>query len=116
MNYILKNSLMILIASLFFIGCGYKQTNTQISEVGYIKFEKNSMNRYGVVINDKYTLDLEPCIFNEETKECTDETKNTLYEIKSGNNNLKIYDKNKILILEKNYYIGSSNTIEVKLK
>lgn len=117
MNYIFKNkSLFVLIfISLIFIGCGYNQTNIQIRDIAYLKFHKSLYKDYRVLINEKYEIYLKSCTLNSDSNSCSDEIENNLYEVSSGNNNIKIYDNEK-LILNKNIFIGSSNIVEVNLK
>lgn len=104
MIYMFKNKLFILFVVGFILGgCGYKQTNTQIRDIAYLKFNKSSSKNYTAVINNKYKIKL-------------DKTTNKLYEIKSGKVALKIYDENNNLIMKKEFYIGSSNTMEVNLQ
>ena len=115
MNYIFrsKTALIILIISIFMVGCGYKQTTTQSRDIGYIKFNKSVMGDYKVVVNGNYEFYLKSCIPAGDTNTCQDDTLNKLYEISSGNSNIKVYDKNNQIILEKDIYIGSNNTVEV---
>jgi hypothetical protein len=116
MNCIFKNKflLVFIFFSLIFIGCGYKQTNTQFRDIAYIKFHKSIDKNYRVMINEKYDIYLKSCSFND-TNSCHDDLENNLYEVSSGNNNIKVYDNEK-LILDKNIFFGSSNTVEVNLK
>lgn len=117
MYYMFKNKLIFIIISMFiFTGCGYKQTNTQIDEVGYFKFIKTPFSKFKVLVNDKYKFNLDECVQKDDTGQCYDETIDKLYETKAGNNFIKVFDKNNNLILEKEIYIGSSNTVEVNLK
>ena len=110
-----KIAILVLIISTLFIGCGYKTTNTQIRDKAFIKFNKQSSESYNVVVNDKYEFKLDSCIVDQQTGACHDNTKNELYEVKSGNINIKVYNKDKVLILDKNIYVGSNNTVEVDL-
>ncbi|WP_419765303.1 MAG: hypothetical protein ACNI28_02455 [Arcobacter sp.] len=117
MNYIFRNKLTIILLSTFiFIGCGYKQTNTQIKEIGYLKFIKSPFSKYKILVNEKYEFNLDECIKKDDTGQCHDDTIDKLYETKAGNNIIKVYDRNNNLILQKEVYIGSSNTVEVNLK
>jgi len=105
MIYMLKNKVLIslLAASILFIGCGYKQTNTQIRDIAYLKFNKSSSKNYTVIVNDKYKFKL-------------DDTTDKLYEVTSGGVTIKVYDNKNNLIMRKEFYIGSSNTVEVDLQ
>jgi Na+-translocating ferredoxin:NAD+ oxidoreductase RnfG subunit len=110
-----KITILILIISTLFIGCGYKTTNTQIRDKSFIKFNKKSTESFNVIVNDNYKFELKSCIIDEETNGCYDKTKNELYEVKSGNINIKVYNSDNILILDKNIFVGSNNTVEVDL-
>jgi hypothetical protein len=113
-----KNKLaifLILVIGTLFIGCGYKTTNTQIRDKSFIKFNKESTDSFVVLINDNYKFELKACVVDEETKGCYDNTVNELYEVETGNINLKVFNSDNILILEKDIYIGSNNTVEVDL-
>jgi hypothetical protein len=111
----LKNKTIILLLTVIFAGCGYKQTNTQISDVAFLKFTKSKSSNYSVIVNDKYKFTVDACVKNINTNECYDTTSDKLYEITSGNTVIKVFDSKNNLILEKEMYIGSSNTKEINL-
>lgn len=115
MNYIFKNKIAIssLIISMLTVGCGYKQTTIQSRDMGYIKFNKSTIGDYKVKINEKYEFYLNSCTPNENTNNCQDSTLNKLYEVSSGNTNIKVYDNKNQILLDKDIYIGSNNTVEV---
>lgn len=116
MNYMLKNKLIIsVLLAMLFVGCGYKQTNTQIRDVSFLKFNKSTFASYIIVVNDKYKFILDSCVKNENTGECNDDTVNKLYEVTSGNIFIKIFDNKNNLIMKKEMYLGSSNTKEINL-
>jgi ribosomal protein S4E len=114
-----KNKLMfislLLLMGLVFNGCGLKETNTQIRDIAYLKFDKASDKEFKVVINDSKEFKLSKCILNQETGGCQDSNKNNMYEVKSGKVNIKIFDDNNNLIRNKDVYIGSNNTFEIGL-
>ncbi len=106
MNYILKNKiffLAIVITVSLFSGCGYKQITTQTRDTAFLKFNKSLSKNYIININNKYEFDIRGDISNK------------LYKIKSGKINLKVYNDKHVLLLQKEYYIGSNNTKEVDL-
>ena len=116
MNCMLKNKTILLLLSVVLMsGCGYRATNTQIRDVAFLKFNKSLFKNYTVIVNDKYQFELDACSEQTPTDECHDNTFNKLYEIRSGNSIVKVLDSDKNLILEKEVYIGSSNTVEVNL-
>jgi hypothetical protein len=117
MIYILKNKTIIisLLLTVLFTGCGYKQTNTQIRDVAFLKFTKSLSENYIVVVNDKYKFNIDACIKNANTNECYDTTADKLYEITSGNSVIQVFDNKNNLIIKKEMYIGSSNTKEINL-
>ena len=102
-----------LLFALFLVGCGYKQTNTQMRDTAYLKFHKSDFQVFDVHVNDIYSFKLEACTKNEETGQCVKEDK--VYQVDSGNINIKVYNNNKELVYQKDMYIGSSNTMEVTL-
>jgi hypothetical protein len=67
---------------------------------------------YTVIINEKFEFKLDACIEQDDNEECHD---NKLYEITSGNSVVKVFDNNNNLIMKKEMYIGSSNTMEINL-
>lgn len=107
MNYMLKNKLTIILILLVVLlsGCGIKQTNTQIKDVSFLKFNKSMFKDYTVIVNEKFKFKLN----------VNDDTDSKLYEITSGNSVIKVFDNNNNLIMEKEMYIGSSNTMEINL-
>lgn len=116
MYYMFKNKSKISLLTIFsilFIGCSHKETVTQYRDVSYIKFNKSSNSKYFVTINDKYNFTVDSCI-NTDNNECTSE-KNKLYKIKSGVNNIKVLDSNKNIIINKEFYVGSDNTMEIDI-
>lgn len=117
MKSMFKNKfiLIALVLGFLFVGCGYKTTNTQIRDIGYLKFNKNPNQNFKIIVNEKYTFMLNSCVFNKDTGNCYDDTSNKMYEIESGNINLKVYDSNGTLIMDKEFFVGSNNTIEVNL-
>lgn len=117
MIYMLKNKIAIIfiLLTVLFSGCGYKQTNTQIRDVSFLKFNKSMFKDYTVVVNDKYKFKLDACIEQDDTGQCHDNTSDKLYEITSGNSVVKVFDNNNNLIMRKEMYIGSSNTMEINL-
>ena len=117
MNYMFKNKFIILIIlfSTLIVGCNYKTTNTQIRDIGYLKFTKEAKESLLIIINDNYKFQLKACVVNKKTGNCHDDTINKLYEVQSGNINLKVYDFNNNFILNKNIYLGSNSTVEVDL-
>lgn len=110
-NKILICGLILLILS----GCSYKETSIQSRDIGYLKFNKSGNSSYIVIINDNYEIKLKNCVQDVNTGTCFDDTKDKLYEISSGNINIKVYDEKKNLIVNKNFYLSSSSTIEVGL-
>ena len=117
MIYMLKNSVFVLLLSVvLFTGCGYKQTNTQIRDIAYLKFNKSSFKNYTVIVNDKYKFKLDGCSKRDINGECRDDTSDKLYEISSGGVTIEVYDDKNNLIMRKEFYIGSSNTMEVDLQ
>lgn len=115
MNYIFKSNIaIILLISIFVSGCGYKETTMQSRDIGFIKFIKSVMGDYKIIVNDNYEFYLKSCIPDVNTNTCQDDTINKLYEVSSGNTNIKIYDNRNQIILNKDFYIGSNNTIEVR--
>lgn len=116
MTYIFKNKIVLpILAAIIFIGCGYKETNTQIRDLAYLKFTKSLHANYTIVINEKYEFSLNSCVPNKDTGHCYDDTVNKVFEVSSGNNVVKAYDSNKNLILRKEVYMGSNNTVEINL-
>ena len=116
MNYMFKSKLLlILLALLVLTGCGYKQTNTQSRDVSYLKFTKSISKNYIVVVNDKYEFKLDSCIEKDANEECVNSTFNKMYEISSGNSFIKVFDGQNNLIMRKEIYVGSSNTMEINL-
>lgn len=111
-----KNKIIAIFLSLvFFTGCGYKQTTTQERDIAYLKFSKSSSDSYTVVVNDKYKFNLDKCQTVNETGNCIDSVDNNLYEVTSGKIEIKVYDKDNNLILQKEMYLGTSNTKEIVL-
>lgn len=116
MNYMFRNkTILSLICMILLSGCGYKESNTQIRDIGYLKFTKSISENYTVVVNEKYKFVLNSCVPNTETGQCYDDTVNKLYEISSGNTIIKAYDSNNNLLLRQEVYIGSNNTVEIAL-
>ena len=116
MIYMWKNKILLAILfAILFTGCGYKETNTQIRDVSFLKFNKSMFKNYTVIVNEKYTFKLDACIKNDNIGQCHDDTRDKLYEITSGNSVVKVYDNNNNLIMKKEMYIGSSNTMEINL-
>lgn len=117
MNYIYKSKITIIVflISVFIVGCGYKQTITQSRDIGFIKFNKSGIGDYKIVVNDNYKFYLKSCIPDQHTNTCQDDTVYKLYEVSSGNTNIKAYDNDNQIILNKDIYIGSNNTVEVDL-
>ena len=114
MFYTYKNKLIALIFVLITTGCGYKQSNTQIRDVAFLKFTKSKLYEYTVHVNDNYVFELDKCKTQKDVP-CEDSTVNNKYQVSSGNINIKVYNSNKVLILEKEIYLGSSNTVEIDL-
>ena len=116
MIYMLKNkTILTIILIVLFSGCGYKQTNTQIRDVSFLKFNKSSSNNYTIVVHEKFKFKLDNCIESNDIEQCHDNTSNKLYEITSGNSVIKVFDNDNNLIMRKEMYIGSSNTMEINL-
>jgi len=113
-NRVFTTALIISLA--IFSGCGYKETNRQIRDIGYLKFNKSLFETYTVVVNDTYKFKLDSCSSKDELDRCKADTMNKRYEISSGNSNIKVYDKENNLIKEKNIFIGDLVTVEVNLK
>jgi hypothetical protein len=104
--------------SLLFTGCSYKESMTQSHDRGFLKFSKNMFKSYKVVVNDKYSFVLDHCVYDEEIPredQCQGNYWNKLYEVRSGNVYLKIFDSKDQLIFSKEIYLGSNTTYEVKL-
>ena len=116
MFYMLKNKVILILLIFVFMGCGYRQTNTQIRDVGFLKFNKSVFKNYTVLVNNKYKFKLDACVEKDNKDQCVDTTYNNLYEVSSGNLDVKVYNGQNILIMEKNIYVGSSNTVEINLK
>lgn len=117
MIYIFKNKLILsILLALIFIGCGYKETNTQIRDIAYLKFNKTDTKSYSVIINEKYKFILDACTQDPDTSRCYDNTIDRIYEVNSGNINIKVLDDEKNLIIQKDVFLGSSNTVEINLK
>jgi len=110
------NIIVALLVIVAVTGCSYKQTNTQIRDTAFLKFTKSSTQKYTVVINDQYTFNLDSCTLQIETGQCYDDTTNKLYKITSGKFTIKVYDQDTNLILQKEHFIGSSNTMEINLQ
>ena len=116
MSFILRNKIFLpLLITFLFIGCGYKQTNTQIRDVGYLKFNKSKTDTFIVIVNDTYKFKLDSCQTQNETDHCHDDTVDKLYEISSGNAVIEVYDNKNNLLMRKEIYVGSSDTVEVDL-
>lgn len=115
MIYMFKNKIILLLLSLALVGCGYKETTLQSRDVGYLKFKKSASNNYTVVVNDTYTFTLTPCTQKDVNAQCVDETNDNIYEVSSGNIKIKIYNNHNTLIMSKEAYLGSSNTMEIDL-
>jgi uncharacterized membrane protein len=110
MIYKLKSNIIIsILLLLIFSGCGYKQTNTQIRDISFLKFNKSPDKGYKVIINGKYKFKLDSNIIKENN------IVDNLYEVKSGNSIIKVFDTKNNLIIKKEIYIGSSNTLEINL-
>lgn len=116
MFYMFKNKITILLIAFIFIGCGYRQTITQVRDVAFLKFNKSISKDYMVVVNDKYQFKLKACVVKDNSGQCHSSTQDTLYKISSGNSVIKIYDSKNHLIMNKKVYIGSSNTMEIDLQ
>lgn len=91
-------------------GCAHKEGVIQSRDISYLSFIKSASKTYTVTINNKETFILNECI-----EPCNKSSQDTLYEIDSGKILIKVTDGNHKLVLEKNVYIGSSNTMEIKL-
>lgn len=116
MIYMSKNKIIFsILFSILFLGCGYKQTNTQIRDVSFLKFNKSIFKDYTVIINEKFKFKLDACIQQADTGECRNDTGDKLYEITSGNSVIKVFDNNNKLIMRKEMYLGSSTTMEINL-
>lgn len=116
MKFTSKSKLFaVLILATFLVGCSYIETSTQIRDVAYLRFVGNISQDYTVVVNDRHTFKLNPCAANGSTGDCIDNTSKKLFEVKSGNVNIKITDSDKKIILEKSMYLGAGNTAEVNL-
>lgn len=117
MIYMLKNKSVISLLLIIMItsGCGYRQTNTQIRDVAFLKFNKSMFKDYTVIVNDKYKFTLDGCTETNNPEECNDNTDDKLFEITSGNVVVKVLDKENNMIMKKEMYIGSSNTKEINL-
>lgn len=113
----LKNKVLalVIINMVVFSGCGYRQITTQQHDIGFLKFTKGSSNAYTVLVNEKHTIDLGSCVKNESTGTCQDLIADSLYEVQSGKTTIGVMDKTGKLILQKEVYVGSSNTVEVSL-
>lgn len=71
--------------------------------------------KYTVIVNEKHKFNLDECINKDDFEHCADSTSDKLYEIKSGNSIIEVLDRNKNIIMRKEMYIGSSNTMEINL-
>lgn len=110
-----KNKIILLLVLLVFSGCGYKQTNTQSRDISYLKFTKSITKNYTVVVNDKYEFKLDSCIEKDDNDHCVNSTFNKMYEISGGNSVIKVFDGQNTLIMRKEIYVGTSNTMEINL-
>ncbi|RXJ91835.1 hypothetical protein CRV01_01715 [Arcobacter sp. CECT 8983] len=109
----LKNSILLILLVLF-TGCGLKETTTQYRDKAYLLFNKSYNKTYTVVVNDNNQFELKNC-YSTNNQKCTDSSKDTLYEVSAGTNNIKVYDDQNNLLLEDEFYIGSNNTKEIDL-
>lgn len=110
-----KSKIIIAILGMFLlVGCGYKQTTTQVRDIGYLKFTKSPASRFTVVVNDKYEFQLKTCE-KDDNGHCYDNTVDKLYEVSSGKVIVKVFDVNNVLILKEELYLGSDNTKEINL-
>jgi len=117
MIYIFKNKLIVsILAALLFIGCGYKESNAQIRDIGYLKFNKTSTKTYTVMVNNKYKFILDACVEDPNTSTCYDNSIDKLYEVSSGNIIIEVFDEKENLIIHKEAYLGSSNTIVMDIQ
>ena len=115
MIYILKNKIILtILVSILFSGCGYKQTNTQSRDIGFLKFNKSMEKSYKIVVNKKYEFLLDSCLPTQNENQCSDNITNKLYEITSGNVIIEVFENN-TLIMKNELYLGSSNTKEINL-
>lgn len=116
MIYMSKNNIIVLILlAILFTGCGYKETNTQTRDISFLKFNKSMSKKYIVIVNETYKFNLDSCINKDGMGHCTDNADDKRYEIKSGNSVVEVLDNNNNLIMRKEMYIGSSNTMEINL-
>jgi hypothetical protein len=108
---------VVIMFSLGFIGCGYKQQNIQQRDIAYLKFKKSMFKKYTVLVNKKYAFQLGACENSEEElNKCEDPTRDKLYEVTSGRILIEVTDiSTDELILRKEMYLGSSNTTEIIL-
>lgn len=114
MIYTSKSKLLALfILSTFVTSCSYIETNTQIRDIAYLRFVSNISQDYTVVINDKHEFMLNPCTIKNSTGNCINDISKKLYEVTSGNINIKVTDNDKRIVLDKTMYIGSGSTAEV---
>lgn len=110
-----KNKVIIAFLGMFLlVGCGYKQTTTQVRDIGYLKFTKNPSSKFSIVVNDKYEFQLKTCE-KDDHGNCYDSTVDKLYEVSSGKVIVKVFDAKNILILKDEFYLGSDNTKEINL-
>ena len=118
MIYMSKNKILTLILfAILFSGCGgYKQTNTQIRDVSFLKFNKPIFKSYTVLVNGKYKFTLDACTEKDAAGQCQEDTREKLYEITSGKTIIEVFDSNDSLVMKKEMYIGSSNTMEINLQ
>jgi len=117
MTCIFKNKVIFIftLLTILFSGCGYKQTNTQIKDVSFLKFNKSEYKNYTILVNEKHKFNLNACVSKDDNGQCYDDTVNKLYEVKSGNVSIKVLDGKNNLIMKKEMFLGSSNIMEVDL-
>lgn len=109
----LRNSLIIFLL-VFLTGCGLKETTKQYRDKSFLIFNKSYDKTYTVVVNEHHKFELKNC-YSTNNQKCSDSSKDTLYEVSAGTNNIKVYDDVDNLIIDKDFYIGSNNTKEIDL-
>lgn len=95
-NFIFKSSLVLVF---IITGCGLKEQNIQKNDIAFLKF--NSSKSYEIILNDNAKFDLNT-------------SKNISYQVKSGKNNIKAYEKGS-LILEKDVFLAQDSTKIINL-
>lgn len=114
MSYLLRSKLLALILlALVLDGCGYKATTTQTRDTAFLKFSVTNSNNYIVTVNSAHKFKLKACVNGEEATPCGNANEDVLYEVSSGQLLIVVTDDHGNLIMERNMYVGSGNTVEV---